>query len=99
MLLLLEAGAAGALVGAGCWAAAAVVVAVGVECERKKLAIGSGVLTSEMPPPAPPPEGVLGMEEGSRRDEDAGARETMTLWKVVSRDSTSSSMMEPEWSL
>jgi hypothetical protein len=73
VLLLLEAGA-GALVGA-CWVT--IVVAVGVECERKKLAIGSGVLTRV------PPEGVLGMEEGSRSDEDAGARETMTLWKVV----------------
>lgn len=74
VLLLLEGGAAGALVGAG---GATVVEAVGVECERKKLAIGSGVLTRV------PPDGVFGMEDGSRRDEEAGARDTMTLWKVV----------------
>jgi hypothetical protein len=78
VVLLLEAGA-GALVGA-CWGT--LVVAVGVECERKKLAIGSGVLTSVAPAP-PPPEGVLGMDEGSRSDDVAGARETITLWKVV----------------
>lgn len=51
--------------------------AVGVVCDRKKLAMGSGVSVARIP------GDVLGMEGSSCSADVAGALATIMLWKVV----------------